>query len=67
MKNTKIAVAALITFILTWLIIGFIAYMVTDDYTYKYILISPGMLAFMFILGWLPALIVGIDLYEELS
>ena len=67
MKTTKIMLAVLSTFITTWLILGLLIYLLSTDVTYKQVLITPGLLMFMFALGWIPSVIVANDLDDHLS
>lgn len=64
MKNTKIMIAVVAAFVITWLLIGSLAYFLSD-LQYKEALTQPGLLVFMFIFGWIPAVIVGSDLEQS--
>jgi len=63
MENTKVMLAWLLTLLLTWATVGLIAYLLSD-YTYRECMCNQGIFLFMFILGWIPALIVACD-YEK--
>jgi len=52
------------TFIITWLFLGLIYY-VTSDLTYKQCISSGYTVLWLVIIGWVPAVIVGIDLDEK--
>ena len=62
MKNTIIMVAIIVTFLITWLLIATLAYLLTDIEDLKTAATTGGTLLFMFIFGWIPSVIVGIDL-----
>lgn len=64
MKNTKIMLAAILTFLLTWLLIGVICWILLDI-PLKDCLACPEMFFFMLILGWIPSLIVVLDLIDD--
>jgi hypothetical protein len=66
MKATKIMLAVIATFIVTWLTLGLIFY-VLSDMTYKESLCNPGIGSIMLFIGWVPALIVGADVDNELK
>jgi hypothetical protein len=66
MKATKIMLAVIATFIVTWMSLGFIFY-ILSDMTYKESLCNPGTGSIMLFIGWLPALIVGADIIQELE
>lgn len=62
MKLTKIMLACIATFLLTWIFVAFIVYMLSDM-TYKQSMTHQAVIfsVFMF-LGWVPTVIVGMDL-----
>jgi hypothetical protein len=66
MKATKIMLAVIATFIVTWLTLGLIFY-ILSDMTYKESLCNPGIGSIMLFIGWVPALIVGADVIQELE
>jgi hypothetical protein len=65
MKATKIMLAVIATFIVTWLTLGLIFY-VLSDMTYKESISNAGIAYTMLFIGWVPALIVGADVEETL-
>ena len=65
MKATKIMLAVIATFIVTWLTLGLIFY-VLSDMTYKESISNSGIAYTMLFMGWVPALIVGADLDQTL-
>jgi hypothetical protein len=66
MKATKIMLAVIATFIVTWLTLGLIFY-VLSDMTYKESISNAGIGYMMLFIGWVPALIVGADLDQTLE
>ena len=65
MKSTKIMVAVIAAFLITWTVIGLIGYLLSDG-TYKECMTKEGTLIFMLIFGWIPSVILGIDLRDRL-
>lgn len=66
MKPTKVMLSFMITYLLTWLVLGGIGWALSDM-TYKQILTDQPLVVFMVVLGWLPAVVVGFDVDEKLS
>lgn len=66
MKTTKIMLAFICTVLCTWTLLSIIAWMLTD-LTFKQSFTSGGVLACMLMFGWLPAMIVSIDLEDKLN
>ena len=66
MKNTIVMLMGIATFLLVWFCVGGIVAWLSDD-SFRTILTSPGMFTFMLLLGWIPSIIVGIDVYESYS
>ena len=67
MKSTLIMLAALATFLITWLSIAFIFFLLSDaNVTFKDVARHEAMAIFMFIFGWIPAVVVGADVNERL-
>lgn len=67
MQVTKVMLAVIATFLLTWLILSFIGFTLSDTNSFKEIARSGGVIMFMLIFGWIPAALVGMDysLYLE--
>jgi hypothetical protein len=63
MKHTKIMLAVIATALTTWLTFGTISYLL-NDISFKQTLISDAVLISCIIIGWLPSLIVWLDLTE---
>jgi hypothetical protein len=67
MKDSKIMLAIIATFLLTWLFVAGIGYCITgSDVTFKECFSYPGTILGMFIVGWVPSAIVGADLSDKL-
>lgn len=67
MKATKIMLSLLACFISTALFVGLIGYLLSDNSTYKQCMQSGVLWMFMLFLGWIPCVILGIDLDEKLD
>lgn len=65
MKTTKIMLAVIATLIITWCVIGLIGW-ILSDISYRECMTHGGTLMCMMIFGWIPAVIVGADLNDEL-
>jgi len=65
MKSTKIMLAVIATLIITWCVIGLIGW-ILSDISYRECMTHGGTLMCMMIFGWIPAVIVGADLNDEL-
>ena len=65
MKQTKIMLALVATFILTWMLISFIGY-IFSDCTFKECATACPTVMFMLIVGWIPCIFVGDDLNKML-
>ena len=66
MKATKIMLGFLSTLFITWMTLSLIVFLLSDDMTFKESATDNGVGALMLILGWLPSIIVCIDLEEKL-
>lgn len=65
MKSTKIMLAVIATFLVTWMTIAFIA-CIFCNLSYRDCLTDITMIYCMIFIGWFPAVIVGYDLNELL-
>jgi hypothetical protein len=65
MKSTKIMLAIIATLLITWCVIGSIGWMLSD-LSYKESMTNSGTLFCMLIFGWIPCIIIGSDLNENL-
>lgn len=62
MKATKIMLGFVGTLILTWMGMSTLVYLCTEGGTFRDAATNPGVGLFMFVFGWIPSLIVSIDL-----
>jgi hypothetical protein len=62
MKTTKIMLAVIATFLLTWVSLSIIAYLLSSVTDFKTCATNNGTIMFMLIFGWIPSVIVGCDL-----
>lgn len=65
MSSLKIILAFIATFLITWCVIGLIGYLLSDN-TYKECITHTGIICFMFLVGWIPAVIVCADVGKKL-
>jgi hypothetical protein len=66
MKSTKIMLAVIATLIATWTTFSLIGY-ILSDLSFRDCYTHGGTLLCMMVFGWIPAVIVGIDLDEQLK
>jgi hypothetical protein len=66
MKSTKIMLAVLATILLTWCVMGLIGWMLSD-LSYRDCMTNSATIMLMFIIGWIPSIIVGADLDKKLN
>lgn len=66
MKATNIMLAFIGTILLTWLFISFLYYAGSGDITFRQAATADGIIFIMLLVGWIPSLIVSIDLDEKL-
>jgi lysozyme family protein len=66
MKSTKIMLAVIATTLITWIVIGLIGWMFSD-LSFRDCMTNGGTIMIMFILGWIPASIVGYDVSDHLN
>lgn len=65
MKSTKIMLAFIATLLLTWCVMGLIGW-ILSDLSYKQCMTHNATIMLMLIFGWMPAIIVGADVNDEL-
>lgn len=65
MKDTKIMLGCILTYILTWLLLALVCYFVTS-YSFKACLSNGVVVFFQIITGWIPCVFVGCDMYQSL-
>jgi hypothetical protein len=66
MKSTKLMLAVIATFLITWCVMGLIGYLLSD-LSFRDCMTNGATIMIMFIIGWIPASIVGYDVNEQLN
>ena len=66
MKTTKIMLAVIATFLTTWCVVGIIGYLLSD-FSYRACMTDAATILLMLFFGWIPCVIVGADLDNQLS
>lgn len=66
MKSTKLMLAVIATFLSTWCVLGLIGYLLSD-LSFRDCMTNGATIMIMFIIGWIPASIVGYDVNEHLN
>jgi len=66
MKSTKLMLAVIATFLITWCVLGLIGYLLSD-LSYRDCMTHGATLMLLMIIGWVPASIVGYDVNEQLN
>jgi len=64
MKNTKIMLAAIATFLGTWFVIAGICCLLSD-FSIRECANDNGLIMFMLVFGWIPSVVVTSDLMGE--
>ena len=67
MKKTKIMVAVIGMFIVTWIFFGLGCMALSGYDTLRDAMMNGLVLLFMVVFGWIPSVIVGVDLDEKLN
>jgi hypothetical protein len=67
MKSTKIMLAVIGTFIATWMFLTTIGWLLSEDQSFRQVATSGGILIILFIFGWIPSMVVAIDLDQKLE
>lgn len=67
MKATKIMLAFLGTLILTWLSLSLLVFLCSGDISFRQATTHGGVALLMLTFGWIPSLIVCMDLEEHLA
>lgn len=65
MKYSYVMLVLILVLLLTWLILSLMVYALTDIVRLKDVMTHPLILGTMMIVGWVPAFIVFIDLYDD--
>jgi hypothetical protein len=66
MKSTKLMLAVIATFLITWCVMGLIGYLLSN-LSYRDCMTHGGTLSMLLFIGWVPASIVGYDVNEQLN
>lgn len=66
MKATRIMLAFIGTLIVTWLSVSLLFYLCSGDITFRQACTHGGIGFIMLIFGWIPSLVVCMDLEEKL-
>jgi hypothetical protein len=66
MKSTKIMLAVIATILITWCVMGLIGWMLSD-LSYRDCMTHTATIMLMFLIGWIPFIIVGADLDKYLE
>ena len=66
MKSTKLMLAVIATLLLTWCVMGLIGWCLSD-LSFRDCLTHGATLMLMLLLGWVPAIIVGNDVNDQLN
>ena len=67
MKNTKIMLAVIATFLLTWMFMSTIGWIFSDSYTFKQVANDANCWYIMLVIGWIPSVVVYIDLDDKIK
>jgi uncharacterized membrane protein len=67
MKNSTILLAILATLFATWQTISLLIWAFSEDMSFRSSATSVGAILIMFLFGWIPAVIVAIDLDKQLD
>ena len=67
MKNSKIMLATVTTFIITVIFVNTIVWYLEDTWTFKECFAHGATIGFSVIFGWIPAIFVGQDVDEKLN
>jgi len=65
MENTKLMLAAIGTFLITWAFLGLIGYLLSNDVSYKECMTDEVTIFVMVVFGWVPSTLVCIDLLDK--
>lgn len=65
MKATKIMLAVILTALCTWMFVSILVWMLSD-LTLKQSATHMSTIFIMFLFGWIPSVIVGIDIDEKI-
>ena len=66
MKSTKLMLAVIATFLITWCVMGLIGYLLSD-LSLRDCLTHGGTLMLLMVIGWIPSVIVAYDYNDHLN
>lgn len=66
MKSTKIMLAFLGTLMLTWMALSVLVFLCSGDMSFREASTHGGVAMIMLVFGWIPSLVVSMDLEESL-
>jgi hypothetical protein len=66
MKSTKIMLAFLGTLMLTWMSLSFLTFLFSEELSFRQASTHGGVAMFMLVFGWIPSIVVSMDLDEKL-
>jgi hypothetical protein len=66
MKSTKIMLAVITTFLITWCVMGMIGYLLSD-LSYRECMTHGATIMLMLVFGWIPSVIIGYDMDANLE
>lgn len=67
MKGTLMMLTFLGTLAATWLILSLFVYLLSDNASFREVSGSGGIAMFMLIFGWIPSIIVCVDVEDKLD
>ncbi len=67
MRDTKIMLAVVATFLSTWTMFSLIGWLLSDNVTLRNCYTDVGTILTMFMFGWIPSVIVANDLIKKLN
>lgn len=67
MKSTKIMLAFLGTLMLTWMTLSLLFFLCSGDMSFREASTHGGVAMIMLVFGWIPSMVVSIDLEERLA
>jgi hypothetical protein len=67
MKATKTMLAFVVTSLITWLFLGSLFYLCSGDLSFREACTHGGVAMLMLLFGWIPAVIVSMDVDEKIA
>jgi hypothetical protein len=66
MKSTKLMLAVIATFLITWCVMGLIGYLLSD-LSFRDCMTNGATIMILLFVGWVPAIVVGNDVHDHLN